>query len=473
MAACNKEPVETKVTIECPPLTDAQIAEVERLQTEGTAAYQQSSTAEAIVSLEAAVAINPCDASVHNDLGIAYHQNNEIKRAIETLQRSIETDPLAPAAHLNLGSVYDDFANFTEAAKEYEEFIRLRPDFADAHTRLGLVYLKLNRFEEAQKILETAGSLKPSDWEIWFNLGSIAFTAKDYETAEKQYRKTLEKNKNYTEAHYKLGQTLQRLDRADEAQYHFDEFKALSEHQEKIDELNRILRQQTERADAVHMLLGVQYTEIARYDDAIENFERSLSINDENPETYIGMVNTYRLMKEYDKALEVAAKVKKMEPNRIEVFEAIMSVYNDSKQPDKAIALAKEIVTLNPDYKHALLNLGILERQAGHYAEAVKVLQEYVAVEPERVIAHEVLLSIYTSATDSSFLDSEMALHHAKMAESLGSQRHELVAEAYHHNGDLDTAKIWLKRALLEAEGDAARRLEEHLAQVESEQKSK
>lgn len=465
----------TTTSADCPQLNDEQMAEFVRLQQEGTKQYmgEKREGNKAIELFEQAMKLNPCDPSIHNDLGIAYHQAHEIKRAIEVLQKGIALDPLYPMTHLNLAIVYDDFANLAEAEKEYKAFIDLNPSMAEAHSRLGLVYLKMDRTDDAKAELEKASALAPDDWDLWHNLANIAFKEKDYAKAESLYSKTLTANPNFAEAHYKLGQTLQRLGRDDEAKPHFDEFKVLSAHQEKIDELSRMLKQNTDRADAVHMLLGMQYTAISRFPQAVEHFQKSIELNPSNPEAHLGLASALRQKGDFDGAAAAAWKAQELAPNLLQAYEALAGIYNEQGNRDKAIEIVRLTREKVPEYHDALLNLGILERERDRYPEAIAALQEYIGLEPTKPLPHEVLMAIYLQATDKKVISPKTALEHAKQAEKLGSRRFDLIAESYHMTGQLERATEWLDRAIAEASPEDLPSLKEHRAEIVREQSRK
>src|SRR5205085_133366 len=103
--------------------------------------------------------------------------------------------------------------------------------------------------------------------------------------------------------------------------------------------------------------------------------------------------------------LATLAQAKDIPPEDMVIHDAYMSLYNDQGKYDLAIQEIKAIQALNPQYVEAQLNLGIVEEKRGNYAGAIDALTKYVKAKPDNLLAHEVLLSIYTRSTERKFLD--------------------------------------------------------------------
>jgi len=411
----------------------------------------------------------PSAVAIHNDLGIAYHQDHQIKRAIDTLQRGIELDPLFPASHLNLGAVYDDFANYAAAAESYEEFIRLESTFGEAYSRLGIVYLKMNESDKAKAALQKAVELEPRNSEIWYNLGSLAFTSQDMSLAEQYLRTALEVNPLYSDAHYKLGQTLQRLGREDEAKQHFDEFKELAQYQEQIDGINRMLRQDSDRADVLYLLLGQTYSQMGRHQEALDSFTRSFEIEPKNGFALAGSAYALRALGRNDESLAAAEKAIELTPDHMPAYDMLMAAHAAKGDYDAAMAVVEKALALDPEYEFALVNRAVIHQKTGRYDNAIEELDRFVAAHADHLHAHETLLEIFTYASDETYRDAERALVEARLAESLGSKRFDLIGEAYHMSDDLARASEWLRRAISEDDGTNVAELQGHLDRIEAE----
>ncbi|PYN13773.1 MAG: hypothetical protein DME05_17630 [Candidatus Rokuibacteriota bacterium] len=90
--------------------------------------------------LQRAVALDPADASVWNDLGVVLVRRGQHPRGIEAIQRSLALDPQHAEAHRNLAVALEQDGQTLGAAAHYRAFLALapeHPDRAQIEQRLG------------------------------------------------------------------------------------------------------------------------------------------------------------------------------------------------------------------------------------------------------------------------------------------------------------------------------------------------
>src|SRR5207247_4813695 len=89
--------------------------------------------------LHRAVALDPADASVWNDLGVVLVRRGQHPRGIEAIQRSLALDPQHAEAHRNLAVALEQDGQTLGAAALYRAFLALAPQQrARAQTEPGL-----------------------------------------------------------------------------------------------------------------------------------------------------------------------------------------------------------------------------------------------------------------------------------------------------------------------------------------------
>jgi tetratricopeptide (TPR) repeat protein len=100
----------------------------------------------------------------------------------------------------------------------------------------------------------------------------------------------------------------------------------------------------------IYFQLGRAFTKFGRYDEALNHYEQSIAILDENPDAHFNLGYIFLTRKEYASA--------------IEEFE--------------------EAIKLKPPYlSDAYVNLGIAHYSAGHFEEALVVLKKALQLNPE------------------------------------------------------------------------------------------
>jgi len=84
---------------------------------------------QAITWYEQAYALNPADANVSTDLGVAYYYTNQPDRALAQFDKSLVSDPKHIKTLLNVGIVRAFGKNdLAGAAKAWEEVVAISPD---------------------------------------------------------------------------------------------------------------------------------------------------------------------------------------------------------------------------------------------------------------------------------------------------------------------------------------------------------
>jgi len=103
----------------------------------GVAHVQLSAFDEAIADFQAAMVIDPSDAQIHYDLGLAYKFKDRVNDAIAELTRAGELDPTLQDPPYTLGILYMQIGKLDLAAVELKKAVALRPDNGDAWAILG------------------------------------------------------------------------------------------------------------------------------------------------------------------------------------------------------------------------------------------------------------------------------------------------------------------------------------------------
>ena len=113
---------------------------------------------EAIVAYRAALKIRPAEASILNNLGVAYYLKKDYPQAIETLERALRTARTTDRnrVYSNLGRAY---ARSGAYARAIDAFRRAK-DLPTAYNNVGVVLMEQDRSSDAaacfQKAIETS-----------------------------------------------------------------------------------------------------------------------------------------------------------------------------------------------------------------------------------------------------------------------------------------------------------------------------
>jgi tetratricopeptide (TPR) repeat protein len=95
---------------------------------------------EAIETLRKALAAEPSNARILNELGHVRLLAGQPREAVDPLRRAVALDPRLAVAHLRLGSALERLGDAAGAAKAYEQAATLQPSLAEAHYRLAVLH---------------------------------------------------------------------------------------------------------------------------------------------------------------------------------------------------------------------------------------------------------------------------------------------------------------------------------------------
>ncbi|HYW74721.1 MAG TPA: tetratricopeptide repeat protein [Pyrinomonadaceae bacterium] len=242
-------------------------------------------------------------------------------------QQATEKDPNYALAYAGLADAYNSLGGFDAlASKESfpkardaaEQALRLDGELAEAHQALAVVKFSY-------------------DW--------------DFAGAERECRRALEINPNYSDAHSTYGYFLTAMGRFDEAlgeMQRAQELEPLSV--EKIAAIGELLYYQRRYDQAivqyrkalemdsnsgfVHWALGRTFTAQARYNEAIEELKKAIPLSGDSPDEPAELARTYALMARRGEALKIVDELKRRTDRKVApcVMAGIFSALGDEAQ---------------------------------------------------------------------------------------------------------------------------------------------
>ncbi|WP_299941287.1 Wzy polymerase domain-containing protein [uncultured Microbulbifer sp.] len=231
---------------------------VELLNAQGFALFQQGKSEAAAVALEKALKIDPKhqkshnnmalvsidigelelaeahyreslaikpQAAIYNDLGFVLERQGLPDEAMAMYRRSLELDPESAAAHYNLAAALMAGAEFKEAEHHFRAVIDRQPS-TQAYTGLGIVLIQQGLLDEGLANLQTALEADPNNTAAYGHLGSAQVQQGMLAAAASTYRQRV-RNQPSAAAYEELAQVLVRLGRHDEARQEMENARAV------------------------------------------------------------------------------------------------------------------------------------------------------------------------------------------------------------------------------------------------------
>jgi tetratricopeptide (TPR) repeat protein len=226
---------------------------------------------EKVKQLREAGRADPDDASLRTELADTYQNLGCYDEASNAYQEALAIDPSDTETYSNLGNTYDQLGRYEEAIEVLRKGLKLDPEDTYNQSELGFVYNALNRYQESLRALQQNIQLDPDDAFAHAELGDTYFHLKRYQEAAAEARKaiTLSQTDYDNPALDNAGLVLIKLSQYEEAIEAFQQSISLD-------------------PDNIHAYfgLGKVYTILARREDARASYKRLLAIRPLTPDEY-------------------------------------------------------------------------------------------------------------------------------------------------------------------------------------------
>jgi len=369
---------------------------------------------EAIVNFRQAIVLDPRGTKSYFRLAGLYAQLQRFHDAQQTLKQLLGVRPASAEAYLLLGRVAQEQGDHALAERHLRHYLKLRPGDPEGVWRLGAALLAEEKPQEAESLLkqalrkkprlgaahynlgvlysrrggkdrqakthlEEATRLLPGNAKAYYELGSVLVRLDDLGNAERDFRRALELDTGYIEAHYALGTLLHQTGRAEEASRVLAEYERLSS--------AALENREHSRRISAYFWEVKDLLEHDRLEEAEPKLHEILKLEPQNDLAYYRLAQIYFLRHEYERALETARVIlgwKEFEPG----YYMLEGMCLERLGRDQEAVTAYERLVSLTDYADAYLALGRLELYRGNINKAVAELRRAVALEPKNPESH-------------------------------------------------------------------------------------
>lgn len=131
-----------------------------------------------------------------------------------------------------------------------------------------------------------------------------------------------------------------------------------------------------------HTCLGNVFFSTGKYDDAVQQFQRSLDLDHNNDETLRSLADTYQRQGKIPAAEDAYRKAISLRPNYWGVYISFGTFYYNQARYSEAEEVFKRAIQVAPQNYSGYSNLGAIYLLLGRYPEAVDALKQSVALRP-------------------------------------------------------------------------------------------
>jgi tetratricopeptide (TPR) repeat protein len=392
---------------------------------QGELLYAEGRYTEALSRYDAALA-TPF-ATVDATLGKAKAQIalERLKEAKEALTAAHKEHPRDMRVSLWLGKAEEALGNKESAEKSYNEAVELadvgQADAISAYVALASLLATEGRGADAKAKLEQAKARLPDSAQLQRAFGQIAAAQGYYDEAVHYYELSLERDPDDLATRFRLGVTLRRMRKTDQAAAELDrvytvdkEYPGLALERgllfEETGEVNKALEMfQSALAKApndpdLQLRVGAAYVAINRPDDAIPTLKKIVEKRPNSAEAHHYLGRAYMLLgatQERDAMRELKRAVD-LDPNRAEYHLYVAWAANEATPP--IIDLVKQEVdkalTLDRLLPEAYWQKGSVERKTALVDDGIKDLKRALELRPNLYQAHAAMAECYEDKND-------------------------------------------------------------------------
>jgi tetratricopeptide (TPR) repeat protein len=277
-------------------------------------------------------------AHLYEEMAVNAGRSDYATQAVEEYKLALNGDPDSRVLQDGLADLYFKINRIKDAVTAAQEQIKKYPDDVQAHSLLGKVYLRsLGDMQGAQASemlqlaigeYETIARLKPNDIETKLLLGQLYGLNHDSAKAEAQFKEA------------------QKID-ADSEEVLLNMARLYTEEgdpQRAADTLAAV--PVTDRSARMEFVLGASYDQLKKTKDAIAAYRRSLDQEPDNPD----------------------------------VKRALATALLTEGKLDEALAIFKALVQAEPQDAQSQVRISDIQRQQGHYEDALVTLAKAKAL---------------------------------------------------------------------------------------------
>jgi len=357
---------------------------------------------------QALLEVNP-SARAYALLGLCYRYLGRFDEAEKYLEQGLKADPHDAACLYNMGYIESRQGHYDSGEKWLEQALEVDPNYYEALLELGSSKMRQKKFEEAVPLLRKCAQLDPHPGAVYFRLATAERYLHQTEAAERDLKifQTLSKDPTHEPAAFQhlydyLGQRaelpplqknlndLEQLEQ--EVKLHSDEPQnvyllaeaylkvgRVEEAKQAVAQLDKLSQGDFRTVVGVGVLLARYHL----YAEAIARFQNALKSNPNSDDVWYDLADAYFHKRDYADALAAAQRVSSQGQRDTSYLALRADILAHLGQYDEAVRLLRQDIAANPDQDQAYLSLALVHLRSGDTSGARATLQQGLARTPD------------------------------------------------------------------------------------------
>ncbi len=328
----------------------------------------------------------------------AYTQQGQYEQAILEYKAALAIRPGAPEALNNLAVMYYELGKYPDAFDVASKIWKDHPELKPAALITGMAAVQMNRPKEAIAPLEKLLASDSANRDALLGLASARFALNEFVEAAQLYKKQTATSPNDSKAWYGLAICYEKM--AENAS------RQLSRTPGGAAYSRRLLAEYLQSAgddklaaeafgDSEALVAGSSKEALQRYEDARgfaeqsrAAFERFVNLAPDSWQTAVFLGDVDRQHGNLVSALAHYQKAADEQPKNPAPLLGLGTTYWEMGNFDRATNCLKQTLALNPNAHQALFELANIAVRRHAESEAIPLLKQYLAAQPDALAAH-------------------------------------------------------------------------------------
>jgi predicted O-linked N-acetylglucosamine transferase (SPINDLY family) len=289
--------------------------------------------------------------------------------------------------------------NFARAENLYMEILRQDPGNVDALHLLGVLAHQGKKPEIAVQLIGAAIGRRGDVPVFHYNYAEALLALKRYEEAIAEYRRTVELDPGYFEAHNNLANLLNQMGTFAEAEACCRRAMAIDPKQPApLNNLGNALRglgRGDKAMSAYDQAIAIRpdFVEamnnramclcwMGRLEEGVEQFKAAIQLNPALPDTHNNMGTALTHLGRYEEAGASFQTAIDLKPDHVEAINNLGSTLRSVGKSDDSISLFEKAIELRPQFVQAHSNLAAALSDVGRKDEALKAIDTALKLRP-------------------------------------------------------------------------------------------
>jgi len=312
--------------------------------------------------------------TVHMERGDSYYQSGNYKAALEEFRAATKVDPGYLRGWESMGWAYQKLGETDRAIDTWRSLKAIHPDPSVLLNRIARAYTAEQEYDLALAAYERSVEAKPGQRDVLVAICKVLYWAGRYPDAVVQCRRFLS---TYPEAD-EIRQLLARLQMNEE----------IADYQAAIDNWQRLIMAEPNEPQT-RIALAKAYYRSESYEKACETARGALKLNPQSVSALEILLIASIRIEQYEHAQDAIDRLRAVDPNHPDIvtgparihYQRAMRFYGDGNY-DSALKEFLSAKALAPGLSRLSENIGWTYRHLGQMDEAIRIWQELLAAHP-------------------------------------------------------------------------------------------